>query len=121
MAGSEDLDAQRSRAAARQQLLFREVNERIDALSEGAMFSEYVCECAQQSCNVAVSLSVDEYLAVRADPTQFLIVCGRWSGAFDRIVFETERYIVVKKTGAGALMAERTAHDRVRPDPTDAS
>ena len=106
MAGSEELDAQRSRAAARQQLLFREVNERIFALSEGAMVSEYVCECALQSCNLAVSLSVDEYLAVRGDPTQFIVVCGRWSGAFDRIVFETERYIVVKKIGESALAAE---------------
>src|SRR5262245_42920268 len=111
MTGWEELDARRRRAA-RLQLLCRKVNERIYALSEGATVSEYACECALQSCNVAVSMSVDEYLTIRADPTQFLVVCGRWSGWDDRIVFETERYIVVKKVGEEVL-GGRTAHDQL--------
>ena len=42
-------DMQRQRAA-KNQSLFREVNEQIENLGETASFSTFVCECMDEAC-----------------------------------------------------------------------
>ena len=52
---------------ARNESLFREVNERIDSAGSGAspMFTEFMCECADDSCFDYISLTSEEYSSVR--------------------------------------------------------
>jgi len=65
-------------SAARNQALFREVNERIaqtggtvQVPSEG-----FICECAHEDCFQPIYLTVGEYEAVRAHPTHFFVAPG---------------------------------------------
>lgn len=57
-------------AAARNQSLYREVNERVRSLDSGWMSMSdevgFVCECADESCALPLTLTLAEYEAVRA-------------------------------------------------------
>jgi hypothetical protein len=115
MAEDEERETQRLRGT-RQQLLAQRTNQRIFALREDAAVSEYVCECVLRSCAVTVTLTADEYRDVRKSPTHFLIACGGWFSAIERLVHENERYVVVEKIGPEALLASRSGHDHERRD-----
>ncbi len=61
---------------ARNEAVFREVNERIHEVSahwatEDAV--SFVCECRRVDCVDALTLTLDEYKAIRAEPTWFLV------------------------------------------------
>ena len=109
-----EAEAQCLRAAG-QQALRRDANERVFALRGGASFTQYVCECALKSCEVAVGLTPLEYREVRREPTYFLVACGHWTSFFERAVFETDRYLVVEKVGEAALLARESMHDSRSP------
>ena len=63
--------------AAKDQSLFRGVNERLLDMSEGfepaSGDAEFLCECASQDCIKPVSLSLDDYEEIRRVPTHFAI------------------------------------------------
>ena len=64
----------REERVARNEALFREVNERIKDVSEGvsaASETDFVCECGDAECTEPVSLTPVEYEEVRRDPTHF--------------------------------------------------
>ena len=73
-----DLDASRLRAA-KNQSLFRDVNERIEELSEKfdarAMVS-FVCECALKDCVERLEMTHGEYEVLRRVPTHFAVKHG---------------------------------------------
>ena len=93
-------DAGNTRAReVRNQLLVRELNERIDGLHRSSAVVDYVCECTQKTCMTTLCLSSDEYQEVRAIPGRFLVAVGH-AGADQRIVEETRRYQVVELLGA---------------------
>jgi hypothetical protein len=104
MPGASDALDDRQARAARNQLLFREINERIRALNEG--FSavvpesgEWVCECANESCIELVPLTLTEYETVRATANRFFVIADDahfWSDV-ERIVERTDRYWIVEK------------------------
>ena len=99
---------QRQRAA-RNQSLFREVNEKIESLSRGSSsaFHEFSCECAEQGCVESVPLTLEEYEYIRRNPTHFLVRPGHVYRDVEHVV-ETDgdgsRYEIVEKQGeAGRL------------------
>ena len=108
-----ELDEQRRRAA-KNESLFREVNERIEdraeAVSGGrfgsAAFVRFVCECSDETCRESVSLTVGEYEHVRSDSNSFIVVPGHHVPDVEAIVESSDRYLVVKKLGAGRHVAE---------------
>ena len=54
---------------ARNQALFREVNERINELRRPTVsLVEFVCECSDPSCTKSLSVAPGEYEAVRGNP-----------------------------------------------------
>jgi hypothetical protein len=63
--------------AARNQALFREVNESVrevnEAFGEIVPPAEWVCECAHPTCVERMTLTIDEYKALRAGPTRFAV------------------------------------------------
>jgi hypothetical protein len=105
MTHSAELDVQRERAA-KNQSLFREVNERIDELGASTMFTTFVCECSNARCDDLVPLTREEYEAVRAGSNRFVVLPGHEIPAVDRVVESDARYLVVAKLGKGAAVAE---------------
>ena len=98
--------------AAKNQSLFREINERIQTLNEGFSVvvpesGEWVCECANESCIELISLTPDEYATIRANPNRFFVMADEahvWPDV-ERIVERTDRYWIVEKYGLGAVVA----------------
>jgi hypothetical protein len=105
MAESVELDGRRQRAA-KNQSLFREVNERIGELSQAAMVTTFICECANEACDEALSLTAEEYERIRSSSNSFFVVPGHEISEIEQVIDSTDRYVVVAKLGAGGEVAE---------------
>jgi hypothetical protein len=94
------------------EILLREVNERIEELGAGATNLEwigFVCECGAPSCVEQVQLEVQEYEAVRSNAQHFLTVPGHETPEIERVVLRHERYQIVEKdVGEPAELALET-------------
>jgi hypothetical protein len=88
--------------AARNQALCREVNERIEAISETAGDLELLCECADLACEKTISLSVGEYECIRASSVRFPVALGHAYPEVEDTIEENERFAVVQKRGKAA-------------------
>ena len=99
------------RRAARNQSLFRDVNERVSDVNKGhavwVTLSDWICECADETCTDRIKLSLEQYERVREDPTRFVIAPGakHVAGDVERVVERHERYWVVSKLGEAASIA----------------
>jgi hypothetical protein len=98
--------------AARNETLYREVNERISELMASFRVADdelvgFLCECDASTCQETVSLSLAEYRAVRSHPRHFALVGSHVNPRVERVVRETDRFSVVEKDGeAGALVED---------------
>ena len=100
---------------ARNEALFREVNERIETigreLSDGDLplkRLQLVCECGREDCTEVLEATVAEYESVRADARRFLVLPGHEHTDTARVVERTSHYFVVEKLGeAGKVAIER--------------
>lgn len=102
---------------ARNETLFREVNERIEAVAHALgpeIPYEFICECADAECISRISLPVAAYRRVRDDPRQFLILPTHFVPGLEEVVREEESYWVVRKIGEAGKYVEEL--DR-RADP----
>ena len=105
MSQTQELEAQRARAA-RNESVFREVNERIEEFrSTASAFVEFVCECALERCAAYVPLTLEEYERIRLDSNRFFVLPGHVLPHVDKVIEETDRYVVVSKLGSGASVA----------------
>jgi hypothetical protein len=94
---------------ARNEALFREVNERVAEVSpeaDGAAEIGFLCECADDACKEVVTLHRSEYEAVRSDPRHFVIVPGHVVADIEIVLAEGERFAVVRKVGPAGDLAE---------------
>jgi hypothetical protein len=99
---------------ARNEALFRSVNERVRRLA--ATFASdaepdpirFVCECGSSDCAATISLTIRAYEDVRADPAQFMIVSGHENPEVETVVARHDRYDVVRKHAAEARIAIET-------------
>jgi hypothetical protein len=96
-----------ARKAARNQALFREVNERIEELVGEAWHPEFICECADAHCEEKLELSLREYEGIRASPVHFPVKVGHDYPEFERVVAVNDDYVVVEKIGAAADVARK--------------
>ena len=94
------------RRAARNQSLFREVNERIEDLATGTHVT-FICECMNDRCDERIVLSVEEYERIRAQPTWFVVLRGHDVPDVETVVEANDRYAIVKKVGAGESIAAK--------------
>jgi hypothetical protein len=104
MSDRSELDVQRQRAA-RNQSLFREVNERIEDLASPASFAGFICECMNEMCDEQVSLTLEEYEHIRSDSNRFLVLPGHNVPEVEEVVETSDRFVVVAKLGAGMPVA----------------
>jgi hypothetical protein len=76
-----------SQRLARNQVIFREVNERLRELADGAPDgkADYVCECSDVQCAQKIELK------------SFFIVPGHERLEMERVVDELKSYMIVEK------------------------
>ena len=91
---------------ARNESLFREVNDRIEELSENVEAQgiapegglvEFHCECGRDDCTERVRVTIAEYEHVRADNDRFLLVPGHETPEMESVVESSDRFVVVDK------------------------
>jgi hypothetical protein len=100
--------------AARNQSKWREINELAltNKRAEDPTFRSFACECADDSCSEELSLTREEYEAVRRRPDRFIVKTGHVLPDLERVVTDNgadgARYQIVEKLGAaGRIAAER--------------
>jgi hypothetical protein len=96
--------------AARSQLMFREVNERIAELTtmlDGLGINLLICECSDDSCAESLQITPAEYEAVRAHGKRFVVLAGHQLPGIERVVDGNERFLVVEKVGEAGEVAMR--------------
>jgi hypothetical protein len=65
-----------------------------------------VCECGLPECERLVAITQAEYEQVRSDPVRFVVVREHVIDDVERVVLETDRFVVVaKKEGVPARVA----------------
>jgi hypothetical protein len=83
---------------ARNQATFREVNARVGAVPDPAdVVTEYVCECSDASCRDTIEIEPFEYEAIRSMPNVFAVVRGHEIAGVERVIYETDRFVLVEK------------------------
>ena len=92
----------RDERVAKNEILFRDVNERILEI-EGDRWRvdpvDFMCECGDMTCMRVVQLSLHDYEQLRADPTHFGVIPGHELPDVERVVERHDHYFVVEKEG----------------------
>jgi hypothetical protein len=104
----------REERVARNEALFREVNEQIKQVNEdtpAGSEADFVCECGDPDCTDPVSLTLVEYEEVRRDATHFAVLPGHVVPDVEVVIARNDRFAVVKKNDPQA------ARIAVREDP----
>ena len=96
---------ERGKRVGKNEVLFREVNERLRDLGESFSLvteeAEFVCECADPTCLERVHMSLSSYEQIRSDPTRFFVVKGHELLEYEKVVAEDSEYFVVEKLPGG--------------------
>jgi hypothetical protein len=100
-----------SQRAARNQSLYREINEKVSELNRtfveaGFETSEWVCECADTNCTARLGATLDEYETVRSNPRTFIISPGHIYPEVERPLSENGRFMIVEKLHNAGQVAE---------------
>ncbi len=100
----------RKQRIARNETIFREVNERIEEVSADApgKHVEFICECGNAGCTDVIPLAPEEYEALRADPVLFGILPGHEISEVEVVVAENERFLTVRKLVEEQQIARET-------------
>lgn len=99
----------REERVAQNESTSREINERLEEAHDQDSPGEYirmVCECGQDTCDRMIAITTDEYEQIRSDPRQFAVMRDHVMGDVERVVHETDRFVVVvKREGTPAEVA----------------
>jgi hypothetical protein len=100
----------RMKKVARNQAMYRQVNERIEELNEAfeEMSGEFVvvCECADPMCAEQIALSREAYERTRANSAQFILRPGHQAADVEELVATQADYVIVEKhEGEAASLA----------------
>lgn len=93
---------ERERRLAQNEVLFREVNERVEATAEHLgrdVPQQFYCECANRECTFRVQLPLSAYESVRSDPRQFVVLPLHFTPEVEELVVKKDDYWIVRKTG----------------------
>src|SRR2546423_14656891 len=96
---------------ARNEVLFREVNERVEEINEaldgesGDSRMIFVCECGKTDCVEQIELRRTQYEAIRANPKHFAVLPGHEDLRIARVIEQHDAYLVAEKIGEAAEMA----------------
>jgi hypothetical protein len=103
-------EQRRKHQIARNEALFREVNERVEEVSGGRSteMTEYLCECGNAACTEAIGLRDEEYEHVRSDPLLFAVMPGHEIPDVEEILHSNERFSLVRKHAGEGVIARLT-------------
>ncbi|HWG55793.1 MAG TPA: hypothetical protein VNT58_04650, partial [Gaiellaceae bacterium] len=90
--------------AARNERLFREINDRVQRLNDEAgraSAGEFVCECSNSDCTRPIRVPLEEFAAARTDESLFLLAPGHERDDIERVVDRRPGYLVVAKKLGG--------------------
>jgi hypothetical protein len=104
------VEPERAGRGERTQSLFRDVNERVKAINQVSLvvpLGDWICECSNQACSERIGLTLEEYEAIRSDPTRFAVAPdgSHVDLAIEDVVVENGRFWVVEKKGLAADLA----------------
>jgi hypothetical protein len=91
---------ERDRRLAENEIMFRQVNERLASTDAGhSPLDEIVlvCECSDRSCLKTFEIERAEYEWLRQDPHRFAVLPGHDAPAVEVIVERHDRFAVVEK------------------------
>ena len=100
----------REKRMAQNEVLFREVNERVDAMAHRLgpdVPYEFLCECANADCTFRLSLPPAVYETVREDPRQFVVLPLHYTPEVEDLVLKEDTYWIVRKTGDAGEYVEQ--------------
>jgi hypothetical protein len=101
----------REKRLAENEALFREVNERVEAIAASHLDDDHVyeffCECANTDCTVHVSATLAHYESVRKNPRHFLVAPEHALPEFETVVERSDSWWVIEKEGDAGEYAER--------------
>ena len=100
---------------ARNQVLFREVNERIERISEGFATggrTSLLCECGNRECTQTIDLSHSEYERVRAHASRFVVALNHENPEAESVVEQNSRFAVVEVYAGAASRIARESDPR---------
>ena len=99
---------ERERRIGQNEVLFREVNERIERLSQSLQSTDslsILCECGDPSCTEHIKVTLPEYERVRQDPTLFFVRPGHALSDVEHIVERHREHDIVRKEDGAAEVA----------------
>jgi hypothetical protein len=99
----------REQRLARNEVLFREVNERIEQIANprGPLdphVFEFLCECSNLDCTLRLPLTLADYEEIRSHPTWFVVAPGHELPEIEELVARRTEYQVVTKQGDAAAV-----------------
>jgi hypothetical protein len=103
------LDAREERIA-RNEAIFREVNERVNEVSdaEPGELIDFLCECGDESCTESISLTRAEYEQLRSNALFFGVKPGHAIADVEEVVAVEERFEMVRKHRDEGAIARAT-------------
>ena len=98
--------------AARNQAMFRAINEKLREVNAalGSVSETFViaCECADVSCIQTLTIGPSEYEGIRSHPNRFAVLEGHVYDDVEDVVSRDGTYVIVEKRSMGAEFAEAT-------------
>jgi hypothetical protein len=95
----------RGRRIGQNEVVFREVNERLRELGESfslvGELAEFVCECGDSACTDRVRMPLSDHERIRSNPKWFLVVMGHEELDYEVVVEEKDGYAIVEKLPGG--------------------
>jgi hypothetical protein len=100
----------REERIARNEALFREVNERVREVSDAgpAELIGFLCECGDARCTESISLTRAEYERLRSDPLLFGVKPGHAIADAEDVVDVDDRFQMVRKHRDEGVIARAT-------------
>lgn len=96
---------ERAKRVGENEVVFREVNERLRELGEGfSLVSEeaqFICECGNSACAERIQMPLGTYEEVRSDPKRFFVITGHELLEYEKIIEEREGFLIVEKLPGG--------------------
>ena len=100
----------RQERLARNEALFRDVNERVREIAalhgDDDHVYEFYCECSNVDCTFQLKATLTEYEGVRASGDRFLIAPNHSLPEIERVTDRREQWWVVEKLGEPAELVE---------------
>jgi hypothetical protein len=96
---------------ARNNAVFRDANEQIEAAAQAyglELRVPFICECADRGCHAIVRMSLENYGEIRANPRRFFNAADHQEGGEEAaaVVAERDGYVIVEKQGRAGEVAE---------------